>query len=310
MGIPNNNTELQCLFLTYYEMNKTPALVTIYIAASVWNIFLLMTAIIANGFVCTAIVTNHELRTTWNTLIGVLSVSDFLVAATVQPLYLVRRLMELQERYRCWVVVTYRVLWHLSIGTSFLVLCLIACERYIALFFTFKYKQLVTISRILYLTGFLVASWTVFVISRFIGLQNETYYAAATCFIVVFIGVITVAYVRIFKLARRHHTQIGVMSVETSSKIAREQKLTKTTAYIVGSVLTCYSPLLISIVTMKFFSEEIFHYYVFPITDCMVFCNSSLNPLIYCWRNAELRRRIAKLLMTARFSISLQKGKC
>ena len=258
---------------------------------------LLVVALIANGLVCTAILKNRELRTrASNTLLLLLSMSDFFVASAVQPLYTLRRLLELQDRYICWVMVSYRVLWHLSIGTSFLILSIVACERYIALFYTFKYKEIITASRLVIFTGFFVASWTVFVISRFLGLSTGQYYATATSFIIIFVSVIIFVYIRIFRLARRHHFQISTMVSSQSSAIARESKVTKTTAYIVGTVLICYSPLLVSIVAVKFFDDKIFHYYVFPITDCMVFCNSALNPLIYCWRNTDLRRCIVRML--------------
>ena len=277
-------------------MKKTTALIAMSVAVTVWNGMLLLVALVANGLVCIAILKNNELRLkTSNTLLLLLSMSDFFVGFAVQPMYLLRRLLELQDRYICLVMVIYRVLWHLSIGTSFLILCFIACERYIALFFTFKYNQIITVSRLILFTGFFVASWTLFVISRFLGLTTGKYYATATSFIIIFVAIIIFVYVRIYRLARRHHSQIHCIP-QHSSTMARESKVTKTTAYIVGSVLTCYSPLLVSLVAVKFFPAEVFHYYVFPVTDCMVFCNSSLNPLIYCWRNADLRRCVVKLL--------------
>ncbi|KAL9959806.1 hypothetical protein ACROYT_G033162 [Oculina patagonica] len=292
-----NDTAIQCLFLIYHEMKKTKPLITMSVIVSVWNGMLLIVALVANGLVCAAILKNSELRSrASNTLLLLLSMSDFFVGFAVQPLYLLRRLLELQDRYICWVMVSYRVLWHLSIGSSFLILCFVACERYIALFFTFRYNQIITISRLVLFTAFFVASWTLFVISRFLGLSTGKYYATATSFIILFVSIIIFVYIRIYRLARRHHSQICCMQSAQSSTIARESKVTKTTAYIVGAVLICYSPLLIALVAVKFFDDKIFHYYVFPVTDCMVFCNSALNPLIYCWRNADLRRCIGRLL--------------
>lgn len=293
-----NETGIQCLFLIYHEVKKTKSLITMSVIMSVWNGMLLVVALVANGLVCAAILKNSELRMrTSNTLLLLLSMSDFFVGFAVQPLYLLRRLMELHDRYICWVMVSYRVLWHLSIGTSFLILSFVACERYIALFFTFKYNEIITVLRLVLFTGFFVASWSLFVISRFLGLSTEKYYATATSFIILFVSVIIFVYIRIYRLARRHHCQINGMSLSIqSTAIAKESKVTKTTAYIVGAVLICYSPLLIALVAVKFFEDKIFHYYVFPVTDCMVFCNSALNPLIYCWRNADLRRCIGRLL--------------
>ena len=292
-----NDTLIQCLFLTYHKIEKTKSLITLSVIVSVWNGILFGVALVANGLVCTAILKHRELRLkASNTLLLLLSLSDFCVAFAVQPLYTLRRYLELQERYHCWVMLCYRVLWHLSIGTSFLILFFIACERYIALFYTFKYKEIITVPRLVIFTGVFVASWAIFVISRFFGLSTAQYYTAAISFIITFVTFIIFVYIRIFRLARRHHFQISRMLMAQSSMIARESKITKTTAYIVGAVLTCYSPLLISLVAVKFFDDKIFHYYVFPVTDCFVFSNSALNPLIYCWRNSDLRRCIRMML--------------
>ena len=285
------------MFLTYHEIEKSTALTAMFVTVSVWNGIVLPVALVANGLVCVAILKNDELRAnTSNTLLLLLSMSDFFVGFAVQPMYLIRRQLELQDRYICWVIVTYRVLWHVSIGTSFIILCFVACERYFALFFTFRYDQIITIPRLLTFTGSFVVSWTAFVISRFLGLSTETYYAASSFFIILLLAVIIFVYIRLYRLARRHQSQIHCVPCDHSTVIARENKVTKTTAYIVGAVLICYSPLLAAVVAVKFFEARLFHYYVFPVTDCMVFCNSSLNPLIYCWRNADLRRCIAKVL--------------
>ncbi|XP_022802269.1 D(1)-like dopamine receptor [Stylophora pistillata] len=292
-----NDTSIQCSFLIYHKIEKTDSLTTVSVVASVWNGMLFPVALAANGLVCTAILKHRELRVrASNTLLLLLSMSDFFVAFAVQPLYTLRRFLELKERYICWVMLSYRVLWHLSIGTSFIILFVIACERYIALFYTFKYKQIITVPRLVIFTGVFVASWTIFVISRFFGLSTAQYYTAAISFIVTYVTFIIFVYIRIFRLARRHHFQISSTLTAQSSTTARESKITKTTAYIVGAVLTCYSPLLMSLVAVKFFDDKIFHYYVFPVTDCFVFCNSALNPLIYCWRNSDLRQCIRMLL--------------
>lgn len=295
-SMANATSDKQCLFLTYPEIKKSKVLIVMFVTLSIWNGILLLFALVANALVCTAILKSKELRIrTSNTLLLLLSLSDFFVSFTTQPVYLVRRLLELQDRYICWVIVTYRVLWHLSIGTSFLAICFIACERYITLFFTFSYKQIITTPRLLLSIGFSVASWAAFVFSRFLGLSTQHYYAVAISFIIILVSIITLIYVRIYKLAQRHHSQIHSFAQGHSYTVVRESKITKTTAYIVGSVFICYFPLLTSLVAAKFFEATFFHYYIFPVTDCIIFCNSSLNPLIYYWRNADLRCSIAKL---------------
>lgn len=83
-----NDTLIQCLFLTYHKIEKTKSLITLSVIVSVWNGILFGVALVANGLVCTAILKHRELRVrASNTLLLLLSMSDFCVAFAVQPLY-------------------------------------------------------------------------------------------------------------------------------------------------------------------------------------------------------------------------------
>ncbi|XP_031552274.1 melanocortin receptor 5-like [Actinia tenebrosa] len=312
--MPNSTKTIQCMYTMYFIQEPSFAIGLITVVTCFLTGILSITGAMANSLVCGAILRNRDLQNYSNILLLLLSVNDFLVAFVTQPLYIVRRVLESQHSYICWITLCYRSLWNISIGVSFLVVTLISCERCFALFHPFKYKIHVSVPRLLLTTLLLSGLWIVFVLSRFFGLNNESYYYITTSLLMIFIIIITIAHVKIFILARRHHVQISMTSCaasesnETSSDrkpskrrrnhyTAREAKIAKSTAFIVGAVFVCYFPLMIALITSNLINHEyLFHYYVFPWTDVLVFLNCVLNPAIYCWRSRELRTAIVKLI--------------
>lgn len=311
----NSTKIIQCLYSMYFIQKPSIAIDVITVFTCFLTGVLSISGAVANLLVCGAILKNRDLQNYSNILLLLLSFIDFLVAFITQPLYIVRRVLESQHSYICWITLCYRSLWNISIGVSFMVVTLISCERCFALFHPFKYKIHVNVSRLLLTTLLLSGLWIIFVLSRFFGLNNESYYYITTSLLMICIIIITIAHVKIFLLARRHHVQISMTSAscavsesnETSNDkkqgkrrrhhyTAREAKIAKSTAFIVGAVFLCYFPLIIALITSTLINQEyLFHYFIFPWTDVLVFLNCVLNPAIYCWRSRELRTAIVKL---------------
>ena len=68
-------------------------------------------------------------------------------------------------------------------------------------------------------------------------------------------------------------------------------------AYIFGALLICYTRgmVILLIRTIKGNSPELL-YNFYPWAENLIFLNSSLNPMIYCWRNREIRRAVFRVI--------------
>ena len=109
-------------------------------------------------------------------------------------------------------------------------------------------------------------------------------------------------YIRIYFVARRHKNQIQVLQVqqaEQASEMANFASVMKSTIgifYVYLVFLVCYLPVFIYIIKIKFngptTTEKI--YFVYSLT--LVFLNSSLNPVIYCWKMRHIRHAIMDIL--------------
>ncbi|XP_032221221.2 adrenocorticotropic hormone receptor [Nematostella vectensis] len=313
MDVLVNSTALeskQCLFLTYYMAKPVTLSYVVTVVTCILTGILSVSGVLANSLVCAAIVKNRSLRVHSNILLQALSLNDLMIGLVTEPLYIIRRSLETSEVYLCWLTLAYRTTWNISIGMSFILITLVSCERFLALFFPFRYNQHVTVRKLVCSAALCAGTWMLLPISRFAGLDTRSFYYISSALIVSVIAIIVVSQVKIFKLARHHHVQISLTSVSSAGSelrnkkrtgrlgySSREAKIARNTAFIVGSVLLCYLPLVGSTMAMILIDGEyVFYYNVFPWTDLLVFTNSLLSPLIYCWRNRELRATMYSML--------------
>ena len=71
-------------------------------------------------------------------------------------------------------------------------------------------------------------------------------------------------------------------------RFVKERKALKTTVYVVGAVLLCLSPAGIKL--MSVIAKRNNYSYLAPWLRMFLMSNSLLNPLIYCWRQREMRQ--------------------
>ena len=80
---------------------------------------------------------------------------------------------------------------------------------------------------------------------------------------------------------------------EEVEKFLKEKKALKTTVYVIGAVLLCFSPG--AVLTILSYIGELNIPYSAPWIITIVMLNSLLNPLVYCWRQREMRQFVFQL---------------
>ena len=260
----------------------------------------LTTAVSCNTLFILAFARTRELRTYANLFLVSLSFTDLLVGSVVEPLYITRQSLALTGIDNCEVWVAYLTMALLCTGASFLNLTLISCERYVAIFSPLNYMRLVTKARVLSIIGGVWLAWITLTCMRFAGIPNHFVYLICFAVIGSCYAITGFIYFFIFREARRHHRRIVTEQQNydpLAPGVARETKLAKTMAYIFGALLICYTPgmVILLIRTVKGDSPELL-YNFYPWAENLIFLNSSLNPMIYCWRNREIRHVVFRFL--------------
>ena len=103
---------------------------------------------------------------------------------------------------------------------------------------------------------------------------------------------ITLAYLRIYRVVPHHQNQIHSQSQiqnDQAMKAAREKKSALNAFYVYIISLSCYLPSTFSVILLEVNRSQISVISTAYGAFFLVFLNSSLNPLVYCWRYREMR---------------------
>ena len=229
-----------------------------------------------------------------------LSSTDLAVGVLGQPSLAVFQSMALNGNYNlevlCPLTLTFcfAILYLLAFA-SFLNITAIAVDRLLAVSLHLRYDELVTSSRV---TIALVAIWLTNCVSTFVIVTTGNLYFVVA---IGWTGILltTVAYFRVYKVARYHWNQIQSQFQQQNSQavaLDRERKSAFNVLYIYFVFVACYLPFgfckLLSITGYWAGSLLIAN----QVTFFVVLFNSSLNPLIYCWRYPEVRHIMKSIL--------------
>ena len=98
------------------------------------------------------------------------------------------------------------------------------------------------------------------------------------------------SYVILYLETRRHQKMIKTqqMPQEEVERFAKEKKALKTTVYVVGAIALCFLPMAFVFI-LRLLKLQTFPVFP-PWIQTFAMLNSFLNPLIYCWRQTEMRK--------------------
>ena len=274
-----------------YKAATTESSVGYFVCAV--NVPMCLAALFGNAAVLTAIWKTPSLHFPEHLLLASLALTDFAVGLVVQPLFISLRI----ARYAGWkafqetISILYPfTVWYLC-GVSFLTVSAITADRFLALKLHLRYHVAVTHSR----AGLVVAAiWTVHGCIASMRLWNTKafYPTVAVTTVCCLVGSFA-AYLHIFRVVRRHQALIHCQELQEHGKrqqkiLSRLKKSIWNTFYVYCIFFLCYTPH-VSFTVVSFMEERWWFSIVVDFTSTIVFLNSTINPLLYCWRVREIR---------------------
>ena len=260
------------------HFHRTPMLVL-----SVLNLTFSVVATLGNLLVIRALRKSSSISTTLKNLFLSLAVSDLAVALIPQLMLgvtiAVMLHMEASEKHNIdafcpEILIIYRFFVMFLASSSFLTVTAIAIDRFLAISLHLRYQELVTPKRIIIA---LMCLWLSSAIAAFIFISENNRIVVAVMELYG-LFVTTVVYIHIFRVARYHQNQI----------LAQWQLHNDQTITILREKKSCCTILLLADASnLSFMLAN--HATVFSIL-----LNSSLNPLLYCWRYRELRQNVKR----------------
>lgn len=298
----NNKTSIsnwpECYFLPQPEFTLVQERHATNLATAVINLLFLPVAIVTNFLIILAISKNSLLQSPSNVLISCLAFSDLLVGLIVQPCFITFRIMEnISEFVPCSFRVVFSESFWVCYGVSFMMLSAISFERYIALRLHLRYKNVVTTRCILIAT---TVVWIMDIaLTSFQWLwMNYSYVRVIQITLFLLCIVVTLfAHFKIFRIMLRHQKQIKAHGTQESRNYQKQTKLAINVTYIVGFYLLCNMPVLVVQLCQYAMDQglELASLNVYSWVETIAFFNSTLNPLVCCWRNRDIRRGIIRI---------------
>ena len=239
---------------------------------------------------------------TLKTLLLSLACSDVAVGLFSQPIYTFLLVKWFQlDNINCDIYQVLNISAHLFSIASFLGVVAVGVDRFLAVHLHLRYQELVTHRRVVVVV---IGKW---VYSAFVSLmmfwgflstqQLINLVGAALGFIIALL-----VYIRLYFTVRRHKNQIQCMQIQEvthSDEIKNFIALIKSTVsifYVYLLLLICYLPFFICSDVMRMYGSSIALKQFFLYSMTLVFINSSLNPVIYCWKMRHVRHAIMNTL--------------
>ena len=298
-----NESSCEILLDYYPRVSEVAYLFSTYIANCVFNSFLSYTAIMLNIVTIHVIRKTSSLPKTLKTLLLSLAVSDVGVGFLVQPFYtsiLINWLQQSSPGYNTRKA--FYFIGNLFSTASFFGVVAVSVDRFSAIHLHLRYQELVTYKRV---DTFVISIWVISISASFsiFWVSRNTVFS----FVVVIIGIVgvfltTMIYISIYLTVRRHKSQIQVLQVQPQAQTGEISNFTSIINSIVGifyvylTFLICYLRCIISLAAFKTNGPNVTlkKFFLFSVT--LLYLNSSLNPVIYCWKMIHVRRAVMNIL--------------
>lgn len=279
---------------------------TFEIVNCVLNGLLSITTALGNGIVLFAIWRTPALHSPSNTLLFGLASTDFFVGLVTQPLKVASCVIFLVSKdVPLTLSKAFDVLSIILTTASFSTATAISVDRYLVFYLHLKYQVLVTNKKVMAVIAF---SWLISIIFGFIWLQStQAYYLIGIIGFVISFSIMVLMYYKIYRVVRRHRTQIETQAhvgVEQSASsqlcLAHSTKSAINTFYVCFILFLCFFPYITTACVIQVTGSSLTKYIVLQYTGTITFLNSSINPLVYFWRIGEIRAAIKNTLKSVK----------
>ena len=274
-----------------------------YIVNCVLNAFLTITAIIFNSVTIQALRKTSSLPHPLKTMLLSLAVSDLGVGLLVEPFYIGLLVDWLQRDIPTEATHTaFLLIGPIFLSVSFLGVMVLSVDRFLAVQLHLRYQERVTNKRVV---AVVISTWVYSACQPLIytvWISPNISYMVVAIAGVVYLVFSAMLQFTIYFAVRRHRIQIQALQVQPvaqDGQIANAARLRKSAAgvfYVYLVFWLCYGPMFCSsaVVAMSGISTAVKVFFMTSFT--FLYLNSTLNPVIYCWKMRHVRHAVLTIL--------------
>ena len=282
-AITDHKNTIQLLLCTAHSSGKHWALL------SAIDFFFSITAILGNTLILVALHKESSLHPPSKLLYRCLATTDLLVGLILEPslaAYYVLLATEQRSSNLCFYSATIGAVSFTTLSAvSLLTMTTISVDRLLALLLGLRYRQVVTLGRgRALITFFWIVSpgFAVMTIWEFSIGKSYNYTLILLCILVSLF-----CYLKILFTLRQNQTK-----AQQPFNIARYRKTVSTAIWVEVTLIACYLPYSIVIAIITIHGSSPLLDVMWKSAACLLCLNSSLNPILYCWKISELKQEV------------------
>ena len=271
-----------------------------FLGFCVLNFVFSLVATLGNLLVIRALMKNSTIPATVKKLFLSLAFSDLavgllpqLMTAIISAVMLKMASSEDDLAFFCPTVLIVLIYFmHLLAFASFLNVTVIAGDRLLAVSLHLRYEELITPKSV---SIVLVSLWLTSCVSAFLYIFLPKGIVMAAVISVIGYVLTTLAYVRIYKVVRYHQNQIysqNQLQNAQTREAHRQRKSAYNSLFVSVVFLACYFPFFPCTILYETNTSEISFLVAHFASIFLIYLNSSVNPLVNCWRYPEIRQSV------------------
>ena len=278
-------------------LNKTHTL-SQSIAFSALNIFLSITALLGNALILVALRKVSSVHPPTKLLFRCLAVTDLCVGFILQPLYvtiMLSTVTNMNWNIYCYISQVKNASGYILCQVSILASTAISVDRLLALLLGLRYRYVVTLRRV---RAVIICFWLICIAEGITSLlwTRAARVTAKIALLLFSVSITSFSYVKIFLTLRQHQAQVQdhVHQAQLNGggspmNIARYRKTVSSIAWVQLALFTCSAPFLIAVMLVVYGRMNAVAWHS---TQTLFYLNSSLNPILYCWKIREVRQAV------------------
>ena len=254
----------------------------IYLSA--FNIFLSITAVLGNTLILVALRKVSSLHPPSKVLFTCLATTDLSVDLITEPLSVVYWIFLTHEEWNLcrYTLASLVIAGYTLCSVSLLTATAISVDRFLALLLGLRYRQVVTLKRTYVIV---VIVWVMCAVS----FKSPYKHLLRPDTIPLCLVTSIASYTKIFVKLRHHQTQVQGHEQEQPNQInplniARYRKAVSSALWVQCTLVACYLPFGIVRACFEYSKTASSSALIFERAATLIFVNSSLNPILYCWK--------------------------
>ena len=273
------------------------------------NSFSCYTTIMLNIVLIFALRRSSSLPKTLKALILSVAVSDLGIGLVVQPLYIARMIMQIQQtddqETSKDIDRALRPIGRTLGYASFFGVTAISVDRFLAIHLHLKHQELLTYQEFVTykrVVAAVILSWLLSAFLALTGVLSGGYVCNIAAVTVALVCLLTMGliYFKIYIAVRRHTVQVHAQPAqavapneENRSNFERLRKTAVGTFYVYLLFLACHLAIAIEILETR--RNKVWEH-MLMYSNTLLYLSSSLLPLVYCWKFRHIRCAIKNIL--------------